>query len=306
MGHLHDPRVNGVIQIDQRVKFMREVQSGLMYPWSEAWYVDQDNGSNDFDGKAPASAKETLLAAEAAMSARDRIYLRPGSTDHNIASAITFDLNDISVIGVSPNRFQPHVELSQPNETPFSPMFTFSGRGGYFANMTIEHGSRLSSGVGYATDLTAALVSGRYNTFDNVYFYTPLYAEQDVASTFIGVNVTGHNNYFYECKFGSDGLDRDQANYNLQVAGVGNIFDRCIFQMKNSGTAPYFVNISNVTRDMKYVWFKDCTFYAHDENFTAAVAYAFDTDAAGGNTVGVILDNCNFINVFCIKYHEID
>lgn len=293
MGRLHGPVVNGVVQIDQRVKFMKEVQSGLLYPWSEAWYVDQDNGSNDYDGKAPSSAKSTLTAAEAAMATRDRIYLRPGSTDHSIAANIDFDLNDISVIGISPNRFQPHVELSMPDATTFSPMLTFSGRGQYIANLTIKHGSS----AGYATDLICALVSGRYNMFDNVYFYGPLYAEQDVASTYMGVNVTGHNNYFYECKFGSDGLDRDQANYNLQVAGVGNIFDRCFFQMKNSGTAPYFVNISNVTRDMKYVLFKDCTFYAHDENFTAAVAYAFDTDAAGGNTVGVILDNCNFVNV---------
>jgi len=272
---------------------MKEVQSGLMYPWSEAWYVDQDNGSNDYDGKAPASAKATLTAAEAAMATRDRIYLRPGSTDHEISANIDFDLNDISVIGMSPNRFQPHVELSQPDATSFSPLLTFSGRGQYISNLTIKHGSS----TGYATDLTCALVSGRYNMFDNVYFYGPLYAEQDVASTYIGVNVTGHNNYFYQCKFGSDGLDRDQANYNLQVAGVGNIFEDCIFQMKNDGTAPFFVNINNNARDMKYCIFKNCLFYAHDENFTGAPAYAFDTDAAGGNTVGVVLDNCNFVNV---------
>ena len=297
MGHLHGPRVNGVIHIDQRVKFMKEIQSGLLYPWSEAWYVDQDDGNDSYDGKSPSSSKLTLLAAEAAMAIGDRIYLKPGSTDHDIAEGVVFDLNDISVIGVSPNKFQSHVELSQPNETPFSPMFTFSGRGGYFANLTIEHGSKLSSGVGYATDLTAALISGRYNMFDNVYFYTPLYAEQDVASTYKGVSVTGHGNYFYQCKFGSDGLDRDQINYNLVVAGVGNIFDECIFQMKNDGTAPFFVYINNAVRDMKYVLFRRCTFYAHDENHVAAVAEAFKTDAAGGNTVAVILEDCNFVNV---------
>jgi len=172
-------------------------------------------------------------------------------------------------------------------------MITFSGRGGYFANMTIKHGSS----TGYATDLTCATISGRYNFFDNVYFYGPLYAEQDVVSTYKGVQCTGHGNYFYQCKFGSDGLDRDKANYNLVVAGVGNVFEECIFQMKNDGTSPYFVYINNAVRDMKYTLFRRCTFYAHDENHTAAVAEAIKTDALGGNTVACILEDCNFVNV---------
>lgn len=288
---------DGAVQIKRAVDFKGGVQAVFVDPWRNAWYVDQDGGADANSGKDPDKAKLLLSAAEAAMAARDIIYLRAGSTDFNIPAAIDFDLNDIQVIGLSPTRFQPHVELGMPATTTFNPMLTFSGRGQYIANLTIKHGSQLSGQTGYATDLTCALISGRYNTFENVYFYGPLYPEQDVAATYIGVNVTGHNNYFYQCKFGSDGLDRDKANYNLQVAGVGNIFERCIFQMKNDGTAPFFVNISNVTRDMKYVLFKDCTFYAHDENFTQAVAYAFDTDAAGGNTVGVILDNCNFVNV---------
>lgn len=296
MGRLHGPVVGGVVQVDQRVKFTKEVQSGLFYPWSNNWYVDQDNGNDDYDGKGPSSSKLTIAAAEAAMAARDTIFLRPGSTDHNIAANIDFDLNDISVIGLSRNRFQPHVELSMPATTSFNPMLTFSGRGGYFANLTIKHGSQYTSGVGYAADLTCATISGRYNTFDNVYFYTPLYAEQDVAATYKGVIVSGHSNYFYQCKFGSDGLNRDQANWNLAIeGGIGNIFEDCIFQMGADGVAPFFVRAYS-SRDMKYTWFKNCTFVAYSSSYGTTPSYAFDIAVL--NSLGIVIDSrCNFVNV---------
>lgn len=292
MGWLKGPVSSGVIQINRPVKFNKQVQSSFFEPWADVWYVDQDNGSNSYDGKGPSSGKSTIAAAVAAAGNMDVIYLRPGSTDHELSASLTVSQNDIHIVGVSPNRFQAHVELAMADATTFDPMITFSGRGGYFSNMTIKHGSS----TGYATDLTCATISGRYNFFDNVYFYGPLYAEQDVASTYKGVQVTGHGNYFYQCKFGSDGLDRDKANYNVVVAGVGNIFEDCIFQMKNDGTSPFFVYINNVVRDMKYTLFRRCTFYAHDENFVGAPAYAFDCDAAGGNTAAVILEDCNFVN----------
>ena len=304
---LRGRKKNGVVQIKRAVDFKGGVGAVFTDPWRNAWYVDQDGGADANDGKDPDKAKLTLLSAEAAMATRDVIYLRPGSTDHNIAAAIDFDLNDIQVIGMSGSRFQPHVELSQPNETPFSPMFTFSGRGQYIANLTIEHGSRLSSGVGYAIDLTAALISGRYNTFDNVYFYTPLYPEQDVASTYKGVEITGHNNYFYQCKFGSDGMNRDQINYNVEISGVGNVFEDCIFQMGADGTAPFFLNINSVPRDMKYTIFKGCIFYCHSANYGTTLADALHTTADGGNTAGVIFDsNCHFVNVdqICDTTHD--
>jgi len=292
MAWLKGPRSSGVIQINQPVKFNKQVQSAFFEPWADVWYVDQDNGNNSYDGKGPSSAKATIAAAVAAMSARDVIYLRPGSTDHVLSAALSVSDNDVQIVGVSPNRFH-----SMANTTTFNPMITFSGRGGYFANMTIKHGSQLSSGVGYATDLSCALISGRYNYFDNVYFYTPLYAEQDVVTTYRGVYVTGHNNYFRGCKFGSDGLERDKANFNLEVTGVGNIFEDCIFQMYSANGSPYFAYLNSGTRDMKYTIFKNCLFYAHCSSFTYKPDDAIKTNYQA-NTQAVIFDSrCQFVNV---------
>lgn len=297
MGRLHGPVVGGVVQIDQRVKFRKEVQSGLFYPWSNVWYVDPTDGNDGYDGRGPSTSKSTLAAAVAAMAAGDIIYLRPGTTDHVLSAALTMSLNDIQVIGTHQNQFQPHCDISMADATQFDPMITISGRGGYFANFVVEHGSRVASGEGYAADLTACTISGRYNFFDNVYFYTPFYPEQDVVDTYKGVQVTGHNNFFKNCKFGSDGRERDKVNWNLVVAGVGNIFEDCIFQTAIANTTPQFVWINNTAMDMKYALFRRCTFYAHSAGYANAMATAFKTDFVGGNTAAAILEDCNFVNV---------
>lgn len=241
----------------------------------------------------------TLAAAYAATtSARNDLILLTQGEDHELSETLTWANNDTHLRGMSISPMQPRTDIYQANTTTFDPMIEVSGRGNVFSNITIKHGSQLTSGTGYATDLTCMRVSGRYNYFDNVYFYTPRYAEQDVATTYMGVDVTGHNNYFKGCKFGNDGLERDQANYNLQVSGVGNIFEDCIFLMGCAGTAPFFVNIYSITRDMKYTIFKNCTFYAHSATYTYTPADAFHTTCDGGNTAGVILDAmCNFVNV---------
>jgi hypothetical protein len=77
MGHLHGPVIDGVIHVDQRVKFTREVQSGLFYPWNEVWYADGTNGSTDFSGRGPSQAKASISQCITASSAEDIIYVRP-------------------------------------------------------------------------------------------------------------------------------------------------------------------------------------------------------------------------------------
>lgn len=78
MGALHGPVVGGVIQVQQRVKFQKEVQSGLFYPWNNVWYVDGDNGNTAYSGRGPADAKALISQAiTAAAAAQDIIYVRP-------------------------------------------------------------------------------------------------------------------------------------------------------------------------------------------------------------------------------------
>ena len=277
------------------------VDMGTLLPANEFLVVNTAKtvSYNHWKTRWPADSLFTSLtgAYSATVAGRNDVVRLVPDYDADLSATLTWAKNDTHLIGTAVTPLQAHLDINMADTTTFDPMIEVSARGCYFANMTLRHGSQLSSGVGYATDLTCMTVSGRYNYFENVYFYTPLYAEQDVAATYKGVQVTGHGNYFKGCKFGSDGLDRDQKNYNLVVAGVGNAFEDCFFQMKNDGTSPFFVYINNTVRDMKWTLFKNCTFYSHDENFVGAPAYAIDCDAAGGNTAGVLLENCNFVNV---------
>lgn len=78
MPTLHGRRGDdGIIQIDQRVKFNDLVQSSFFEPWGTQWFVDGDNGNDSYNGRGPAVSKETIQAAVTAASAGDTIYIRP-------------------------------------------------------------------------------------------------------------------------------------------------------------------------------------------------------------------------------------
>jgi len=298
---LRGPIRDGAVEINRLVNFTKGVKTAFAEPWANVWYVDGESGNDGNTGREPYEAKKLIATAEQVANDNDVVYLKAG--DHTMTAKVIWDLNDARLIGNSIIPMQPHLDIWQAALTTFSPMIEVSGRGNVFANMTFRHGSEFSSGVGYATDLVCMKVSGRYNYFENVYFYSPIYNEQDVATTYKGVHITGHNNYFRGCKFGSDG-GRGEANYNVHIeGGIGNIFEDCIFNMVADSTSPFFVYINSVLRDMKYTIFKNCTFYAHSGNYVYTPADAFLTNSGGGaggggNTAGVVFDAlCTFCNV---------
>lgn len=300
---LRGPIRDGAIKIKPLVNFAGGVKAIFAEPWADVWYVDGENGNDRNSGRGQNKAKKLISVAEAAAKDNDVVYLKAG--DHTMAAKLTWDLNDARLIGLSPIPMQPHLDIWQQALTSFNPMIEVSGKGNIFANMTFRHGAEYSSGVGYATDLTCLKVSGRYNYFENVYFYTPIYHEQHVANGpvtndggYAGVEITGHNNYFRGCKFGGDGCDRDTLSFNLAIRnGIGNIFEDCIFQMAVDGTTPLFLHINSASRDMKLTQFLNCKFYAHSAAYTVSPADAF-SQHAGGGTAGVFFDSrCQFINV---------
>lgn len=304
MAWLKGERKGNYIDISQSVRFSGDVISNgtgadFAPARTETYYVDGVDGDNGREGKTPSTAFETIEYAVSKSGNDDRIYIAGQGDWMRLAAAVDWSYNDGRIIGNAQTPMQPRLDIGMAYTSTFNPMFTVSGRGNVLANLTFRHGSETaeSSNTGYATDLTCMLVSGRYNYFDNVYFYTPLYSQQDVAATYKGVQITGHNNYFRGCKFGSDGLERDQANWNLAIeGGIGNVFEDCIFQMGAGGTAPFFVRTLSTARDMKYNIFKNCIFYAHSANYGVTPSYAIDADYQA-NTAGVVLDNCNFVNV---------
>lgn len=77
-------------------------------PWATHYFVDYENGSNAFDGTAPARSKKTISSAITASSAQDVIYVRPrnpGSDNSDIGQygeqlVIPEAKHNLSIIGV--------------------------------------------------------------------------------------------------------------------------------------------------------------------------------------------------------------
>ena len=271
-----------------------------LIPGQVHWLAKSSGNSYGFyrdNRRIPASRLHVDLANAygAVTSDRNDTILVGPNYDYDLTADPVWAKHHTHLIGAAQTPNQPRNDIWQSGT--YDPMFTVSGRGCVFANLAIRHGTA-------ATDLTAMLISGRYNLFHNVYFYTPYIATQDVAG-YMGVNITGHNNYFRGCHFGSEGIARDKANCNVKIAGSGNVFENCFFSMMADGVAPFFLNL-NSADDRRYTIFKGCIFYVHWANNVDQITYAI-THSGAGATSNLIFDaNCMFIGVdkLCASAHE--
>ena len=218
-------------------------------------------------------------------SKNEVVHLAVG--DHTLDETLTWSKNDTHLFGTSPNRYQPHLDIWM--STAFTPMIEISGRGNVFADMTFRHGTD-------AADVVGALVSGRYNSFDNVYFYTPNNAALGDATLYRGLKVTGHNNYFYGCKIGASGAARGAKNYTLEVEGYENVFENCTFCTFIDATSPHFLGMCiDAGTEGRVTQFLNCRFISYSVNLLTAMAYAIDIGTYAG---AVYFDSrCQFIGV---------
>lgn len=232
----------------------------------------------------------TLPLAEAALSTltAGKIFLTPQS--HSLGAALTWDTDGNALIGMGPpGLFAMRTRIGM--STTFTPMITVSGSANYFKNLYTMHGTA-------AGDYTSWYITGHRNVFENVHFAGPMNAAQGGHASYIGVHVTGSENYFKNCVFGSKGIARDEVAPNLKIAGGDNVFENCWFVMQLSDTDPIFVLVDNTTT--VNAWFKGCQFFAFSSSQASAAAVAFKVGAGDGTgqSADITLDPaCSFHNV---------
>lgn len=230
----------------------------------------------------------TLTAAEAALTSykNEILVVAPGWYEE--IATTTWDLYDTHVLGASPTPMQPRADLVHTTNA-FTPMTTISGRGNSFRNLTFRHGTAEADYVG-------CLISGRYNYFENVYWMTPMVAAQGDHASYRGVDITGHNNYFRGCRFGSDGTARGTKNYTMQIRGIGNIFEDCIFVAFLDAATPHHLGFCIDTgHECRVTVFKNCTFISYSSNFGFDMAEAVDVGTFAG---AVYFDpTCQFVGI---------
>lgn len=257
--------------------------------WRNKYYLNAAIGSNGNDGLVYERPFKTLTVAEDKLESlkKDVIVLEESASSISLASAFTWDKSLCGLIGTAHNKFNQRSRIGM--STTFTPMITVSGYGNVFANLYTMHGTAAGDYIGW-------LISGARNTFENVHFGGPMIAAQGGHASYNGVSITGSENYFNGCVFGTDTIDRDELTPNVTLgAETLTVFDNCIFTMSIADTDPYFVAVNNTSGTTR-AYFRNCKFYAFSANHAAAAAVAFTFSA--GSSADMILDpNCSFANV---------
>lgn len=100
--------VNGHVEIDKDVRFMKSVQQRYATPWGKTFFVDGANGSDNSLGETPDLAKKTIQSAVTAAGRGDVIYIRPqayvvgtGFTRYTEDVTTVLTQSDVSIIGVT-------------------------------------------------------------------------------------------------------------------------------------------------------------------------------------------------------------
>lgn len=257
--------------------------------WRNKYYLNAALGSNGDDGLVFERPLKTLAVAEDKLESlkKDCIILEESASSLSLASAFTWDKSLCGLIGTAQNKFNQRSRIGM--STTFTPMITVSGYGNIFANLYTMHGTAAGDYIGW-------LISGARNTFNNVHFGGPMAAAQGGHASYNGVHITGSENYFNGCVFGTDTTDRDEKTPNVTLGPETlTVFDNCIFTMSIADTDPYFVAVTNSSGTTR-AYFNNCKFYAFSSNHAAAAAVAFTFSA--GSSADMILDaNCSFSNV---------
>jgi hypothetical protein len=257
--------------------------------WRKKYFLNAALGSDGNEGNYNGNGLKTLTAAYAKLETlkNDCIILEQSASTVSLASAFTWSKSLCGLIGTSRNRFNQRSRIGM--STTFTPMITVSGYGNTFANLYTMHGTAAGDYVGW-------LVSGERNTFENVHFGGPMAAAQGGHASYNGVSVTGSENYFNGCVFGTSTIDRDELTPNVTLGeATYTVFENCIFTMSIADTDPYFIAVANAGGNTQ-AFFKNCMFYAMNPNHSSAAAVAFTF--SGGSTAAMILDsNCTFANV---------
>ena len=238
-----------------------------------------------------ANFHKTVIAAEAAMVSGRNDVLLVSPDSNSLAASLTWDNNLCHMLGAGPDgcmNMRTRIGMS----TTFTPMITVSGYGNKFKNIYTMHGTAIGDLVGW-------LISGERNVFENVHFGGPMNAAQGGATGYIGVHVTGSENVFRKCVFGTDTIGRDETTPNVKLGpGTLTTFEDCLFLANLTDGDPVFVNVDNTSG---YTWarFKKCQFMAFNSNYATAMTVALSFN--GGSSAALVFDNdCQFQNLSLI------
>jgi hypothetical protein len=286
----HDETINGLWTFNKDVTLGgRLFGGGIGYKGSgKEVFVDPTNGSDGYDGLTPATAKASLTAGEDLLVANqnDILYYLAGSSSISLAAEMDWDKDYTHLVGVcAPTAMDQRARIF--HSANFSPMFTVSAKGCYFANLYWSYGA------GGADNHVLLSVEDGRNVFENCHFAGMNHATEgaDAASICVELSTSAEKLFFKHCTFGNDTIVRTGANTCLQVTACQDLLlEDCLFVSYASAATPMHIRIGATGID-RLMLLRRCTFV----NFGTSLTQSINNDVTDATNRKVLTEDCTFL-----------
>ena len=258
-------------------------------PYSNVYYVDAVNGSDDNDGLRPEKPFLTIAAGYAACTAgqHDCVVLISGTSGFTLDAAVTWAKDYTHLIGMcAPVREAKRARIFAASDLADAVFFTISATGCIFKDFYIFHGPDEAAALGNV------LVTGERNYFENIHFAGSGHATNCIDGGYsLGLNGGGES-LFKHCTFGLTSIA--QPTGVRLVALIGGYpprvrFEDCFFGMHASHADAMIVEADDGAWCIEYMLFKDCIFFNETDT---AINTAFEIGTVNVARQAVLLVNC--------------
>lgn len=233
----------------------------MLNPFSEFYYVDDTNGSDNYAGTSADEAFKTLGAAyTAATTNNDDVIFCRGISHIEEATMLTWAKNRIHVIGVGTagaSDMQPEIKLAD-NTVDAAATLKVTGFGNSFTNIYITNGGTHANSVAALHDI------GENTVYTNCHFVKTSDEGETAVCNVMG---QGDTTTWRNCRFGVNWHVMTAARTNFWIRRPSgqkmsnNHFEDCYFDVSSSDAGYTHIKIDNVNAiQMGNIW-KNCIFH---------------------------------------------
>ena len=271
---------------------------GLMGGGAKSFFVDPANGTAGAGGLKQNDALSSVGAAYALTTDKqgDVIYfLNDGNTTGSSREAtipLVWSNDNTHLVGCcAPVPMSQRARITPVSTAALTayPVLSVTGSGNSFSNLQIAH-------FGADTDSIAARgvdVTGDRNYFYNCHIVGIPNAHTGDEATACDLKITGSENMFERCYFGTNTVVRSVANANVEFgsAAARTHFKDCFFTVYTDNAGVLFVKADGAGDIDREVLFENCVFYS--PSLSTTMTGAMDVHASAGGDI--IIKDCTLI-----------
>ncbi len=273
---------------------------GIMGGGAKTFFVDPANGSDSNGGLKQDDACDTVGQAYSLTTDKQGdviYYLNDGNTSGSSREAtipLVWSNDNTHIVGCCAP-----VPMSQRSRiTPVAtaalteqPVLSVTGHGNTFTNLQIAHWGADTNTIG----ARGVDVTGNRNYFYNCHFVGVPNAHTGDETDCCDLKVTGEENMFERCYFGTNTVARSTTNANVELSGAATRihFKDCFFTVYADNAGVLFVKIDGAGDIDREIFFDGCTFYNPEGAGATTMTAAMDVHASAGGDV--IIKDCTLI-----------